>query len=525
MSIPKRNPDIFKNIIGYDYIKQEFLSILFALDNREEFMANGVTMPRGMLLYGDQTDVNDSLAGKFAMYSGYPCFLYDGKEDSLATFCDETKADRNYIVVITGFDKKVQNGDSELLCLLSSIMEDPDKNNIFFIATTKYTRDIPEEWRGPSRFFRRIRVRQQSYDEAIEMLHSLCVKKHLDESLENADFYGLLSNQSASEMEALIDDAIFHSTESWAGKYHLTIKDIIDAESRCSLKGDIYREKTSERQYQKTAFHEAGHVLACELLQQGITGYAIISDALHCRRRGIVGMRYSWNDYTDDIVASLAGKAAEEYIFEESSPGCSEDIENAFDCLLNPVLSGGVLGLSNVKFKSSFSAQSDALNESQEKAIYSLIEEYEQKAMKLISENHNTLNALASKLANQGYLLRSDIDQIMAYVRQEKKSFEKEVSIDLIKESWPEIQQFIHNRFDLPSGVYLALIEPMQPLRINTNYEGTLVLDVLVPQDGISTKSYIEWKYSSFLKEAVYEVAGVKYAINMIFHTDSLSVR
>lgn len=413
MSISKRNPDIFNNIIGYEYAKQEFLSILFALDNRAELTANGVTIPHGMLLYGNHSTINEYLAENLITESGYDFHFYDGDDDALAEFYKSVEPEKNYILYITGFDKKLQEASSDFPKILASIMECVDNDNIFVIATAEDADEIPKEWFQPLRFFRKIGVYLQSYSEAVSMLHILCEKKNLPEELENEDLYGLLANSTFPVMEALIDDAILHSSYTADGQLNLTIPDIVEAKKRWKLQDDVFRRLVTEEEYRRIAYHEAGHLLVAELLQPGITGYAIISNAVYGEVNGITGRRHTWIESDNDIIYSLAGKAAEDEMYGIDGGSSESDIESVFDSILYSVTKRGSCGLSHIKFKNGFSAQSDKLNESQERAIYSLVDEKLQEARKLVSENRKLLDALASKLSRQGYLVRSDIEEIM----------------------------------------------------------------------------------------------------------------
>lgn len=413
MAVPKRNPDIFKNIIGYEYAKQEFLSILFALDNRAELAANGVTIPHGMLLYGNYPTINAYLAENLIIESEYEFHFYDGNDDALTEFYKSAEPDKNYILYITDFDKKLTDSSSDFPKILAHIMEDVENDNIFVIATAEDTDEIPGEWFHPLRFFRKTRVYLQSYSEAVSMLHILCEKKHLPDAIENDDLYGLLANSPYSVMEALIDDAILHSSGTADGHLNLTIQDIVEAKRRWKLQDDVFRRLIPEEDYKRIAYHEAGHLLVAELLQPEITGYAIVSNAVYGEIGGITGRRHTWIKSDNDILYSLAGKAAEDVVYGTVEGSSESDIESAFDSILYSVTKRGRCGLSHIKFKNSFSAQSEKLNESQERAIYSLVDEKLQEARKLVSENRKLLDALASKLSRQGYLVRSDIEEIM----------------------------------------------------------------------------------------------------------------
>lgn len=413
MSKPKRNPDIFKNIIGYEYAKQEFLTILFALDNREEFLSRGITIPRGLMLYGPRSQDNEYLAERFIRASCYRHHFYDGDDNALVEFCNSTQSDHNYIVYITDFDKRAANEFSKFSQIVASIMEDTDKTNIFFIAVVNSLDDVPNKWLLPTRFRRKIKVYLPSYSESVEMVHALCEKKKLPQALITEDLYGLLSRTAYNRMEALIDDAIFHCNDSIDGPFAITIKDIIDAKERYSLRANIFREHDSEKNYKRSAYHEAGHVLVAELLQPKIVGCAIITKARYCYYSGITEMQNVHSNIHNDIICNLAGMVAEETVFGDNHGGAECDITPAFEEISNIILKSGRKGLSDILFKNNFSEQSISLTESQEKAIYNLAEEYKQKAQELISENRQLLDALATRLAEKGYLVRSDIEEIM----------------------------------------------------------------------------------------------------------------
>ena len=45
--------DIYKNIIGYDYVKQELNRITDCINNREKYEKLGIYIPKNLLLWGD----------------------------------------------------------------------------------------------------------------------------------------------------------------------------------------------------------------------------------------------------------------------------------------------------------------------------------------------------------------------------------------------------------------------------------------------------------------------------------------
>lgn len=101
-----------------------------------------------------------------------------------------------------------------------------------------------------------------------------------------------------------------------------------------------------------TAYHEAGHVVAAELLHPGTVTLAYI-------RKGYAGTFGKTCYYLpavenchmsvkrDSVIKTLAGRAITELKFGELDTGCCGDLENAYRAVMSMVVDRCSLGFSN----------------------------------------------------------------------------------------------------------------------------------------------------------------------------------
>jgi cell division protease FtsH len=189
----------------------------------------------------------------------------------------------------------------------------------------------------------------------------------------------------------------------------------------------------SEREKRNTAYHEAGHTLVAKMIPETdpIHKVTIIprGRALGLTQQLPVDEKHTYprRYLLDTLAVLMGGRAAEELVLEEMTSGAANDIERATEtarkmvCLwgmsdkLGPVAFGQkdeqiFLGREFAQHKD-YSEETAVLIDQEIRGVVTAAYE---KAKKILTENMNTLHAIAEALLERETLVEKEIEAIIA---------------------------------------------------------------------------------------------------------------
>ena len=158
----------FDKIIGYSAIKKELKQISDTMKNREAYDRLGVSVPRGLLLYGEPGVGKSLMASAVIKDSGRKVFC-----------CRKASSNRDFIKQIkTTFDNAVQNApsivylddmdkfanvderypDAEEYVTVQSCIDETKDKQVFVLATVNNISCLPRSLCRAGRFDRTIEV-------------------------------------------------------------------------------------------------------------------------------------------------------------------------------------------------------------------------------------------------------------------------------------------------------------------------------------------------------------------------------
>lgn len=169
----------------------------------------------------------------------------------------------------------------------------------------------------------------------------------------------------------------------------------------------------SEEAVKKTALHEAGHLVACEILSPGSVGFASLLPSRENRCGGFVHTCTTVPDSCEAIIA-LAGKAAVEMQYPgQLAEGCGRDIKRAVNSIREAAANVGTMGFSLLDVESDHSvSMSESLNARSEAAVQAELERCYNKAKSILSRNELFLEKITEAFLEKETLLYSDIQRI-----------------------------------------------------------------------------------------------------------------
>jgi len=348
----------FEDVAGADEAKLELMEIVSFLKDKEKYGRLGARIPKGILLVGPPGTGKTLMARAIAGEAGVPFFSISGSEfvemfvgvgaarvrdlfeqarkaAPCIIFIDELDALGRARTPFSGYgggDEKEQT----LNQLLSELDGFDPRVGIVLLAATNRPEILDPALTRAGRFDRQVVLDRPDRKgrEAILRVHMKQVRT--EPGLNVGDIAGITPGFTGADLANLVNEAAIFATRRNAQE--VTMADFTEAVERivagAERRGRLLRPEERER----VAYHEMGHALAAASLAK--------TDPVHkvsIIPRSIGALGYTLQRPTDDrflitaselkerMVVLLAGRAAEEVIYDEISTGAADDLAKATD--------------------------------------------------------------------------------------------------------------------------------------------------------------------------------------------------
>lgn len=342
----------FDDVAGADEAKQELEEVVEFLREPEKFAALGARIPTGVLMVGSPGTGKTLLAKAVAGEAGVPFFSSSGSEfvemfvgvgaSRVRDLFEQAKKNAPCIIFIDEIDAVGRHrgagmggGNDEREQTLNQILVEMDgfdtKTNIVIIAATNRPDILDPALLRPGRFDRKVIVDRPDRKgrEAILQIHAR--GKPLEADVDLDVIAAQTPGMVGADLENLINEAAILAARR--DKRSISMDEIVESIERV-MAGPARRGRViDERDRQTIAYHEAGHAIVMESLQNtdGVGKITIVSRG---QALGYVmplpdedKTMKSQSEYEDEIAGLLAGRVAEEIIFKEATTGATNDIE------------------------------------------------------------------------------------------------------------------------------------------------------------------------------------------------------
>ncbi|MBI5669789.1 MAG: ATP-dependent zinc metalloprotease FtsH [Chloroflexi bacterium] len=342
----------FEDVAGADEAKAELAEVVEFLKEPEKFIQLGARIPKGVLLVGSPGTGKTLLSKAVAGEAGVPFFSISGSEfvemfvgvgaSRVRDLFSQAKRHSPCIIFIDEIDAVgrqrgagLGGSHDEREQTLNQILVEMDgfdtDTNVIVIAATNRPDILDPALLRPGRFDRRVVLDRPDVKgrEAILKVH---VKgKPLASDVDLKLVAKVTPGFVGADIENMVNEAAILAARK--NKKTIANNDFQEAIERILL-GPERRSRVINKQEQCiTAFHEAGHAVVGYLLPHAdpVRKVTIIP-------RGMSGgstlfvpeedVNYvSRSRIKDQIVTALAGRAAEEIVFNEITTGASSDLE------------------------------------------------------------------------------------------------------------------------------------------------------------------------------------------------------
>ena len=425
----------FDKIIGYKDIKTELIRLCDIIKNPDKYKELGVASIGGLLLDGVPGVGKTLMANCFIKESGRKAFICR-KNKPNAEFINEirkvfAKAVENApsIILLDDMDKFANEDrnhrNAEEYVTVQSCIDEIKGKDVFVLATTNGDDNLPSSLLRAGRFDNIIKVGRPQGEDAVEIVRYYLSQKKVVAEVNAEDVARLLNGESCATLETIINMAGQYA--GFANKDKIESDDIIRACLRVLFKAPESFSPYNPIELKKTAYHEAGHAVVAEILEEG----SITLISVRKSTSVIAGFTsyHSSDSYWESkknmenrVISLLAGKAAMEIVFGEVDMGTIDDLRRAFNIVDRFVDNNCSYGF---EYWTNGSNSSGRVLAKKEERVIADIELYYATARKILIENKTFLEMLAERLQEKDTLVSSEIIEIKYKAMEKDKKINK----------------------------------------------------------------------------------------------------
>ena len=452
----------FKDVAGADEAKEELSEIVEFLRNPAKYNAIGAKIPKGVLLFGPPGTGKTLLARAVAGEAGVPFFSISGSDfvemfvgvgaSRVRDLFKQASAKAPCIIFIDEIDAIGKSRDNQISSndereqtlnqLLSEMDGFDSSKGLVILAATNRPEVLDKALLRPGRFDRRIIVEKPDLKgrEDILRVHIKHVKTEPDINLHEMAL--ATSGAAGADLANMVNEAALRAVR--CNRKTVSQEDLMEA-VEVIIAGKEKKDRIlSEKEKRIVSFHEVGHALATAVQKhtQPVHKITIVP-----RTMGSLGYtmqmpeeeeRYlmSKDEIVDQITVFLAGRAAEELVFNVQTTGASNDIERATSLARNMITQYGMsekfgmAGLESIQNKyldgRNVSNCSEETKTDIDKEVVRVLKECHEKAFNILKENRDALDEIAEFLINKETITGDQFMEIFNRVKSGRGNSEND---------------------------------------------------------------------------------------------------
>lgn len=450
--VQKETGITFKDVAGEDEAKESLKEIVDFLHNPGKYTKIGAKLPKGALLVGPPGTGKTLLAKAVAGEAKVPFFSLSGSDfvemfvgvgaSRVRDLFKQAQESAPCIIFIDEVDAIGKSRDSRLggndereqtLNQLLSEMDGFDSSKgLLVMAATNRPEILDPALLRPGRFDRRIIVDKPDLKGRINILkvHSKDVK--LDETVNFEEIALATSGAVGADLANMMNEAAITAVKH--GRQAVSQKDLFEAVEVVLVGKEKKDRILSKEERRIVSYHEVGHALVNALQKDAEPVQKITIVPRTMGALGYVMQVPEEEKYLNTkkeihamLVGFLAGRAAEEIVFDTVTTGASNDIEQATRIARAMVTQYGMsdkfglIGLASREDQ--YLSGRTVLNCSDEtaaeidKEVMMILKEAYQEAKAMLQENRDALDAIAAFLIEKETITGKEFMKILREIK------------------------------------------------------------------------------------------------------------
>ena len=364
MGVGKNNPKVymqketgitFKDVAGQDEAKESLVEIVDFLHNPGKYTHIGAKLPKGALLVGPPGTGKTLLAKAVAGEANVPFYSLSGSDfielyvgvgaSRVRDLFKQAQATAPCIIFIDEVDaigksrdSRFGGGNDEREQTLNQLLSEMDgfdsSKGLLVLAATNRPEILDPALLRPGRFDRRIIVDKPDLKGRVNILKVHAKNVSLDDTVDFEAIALATSGAVGSDLANMVNEAAILAVKN--GRAAVNQKDLFEA-VEVVLVGKEKKDRVLGKEERRiVSYHEVGHALVSALQKDSEPVQKI---TIVPRTMGALGyvmqvpeeekFLNTKRELEAMLVVSLAGRAAEELVFETVTTGASNDIEKA----------------------------------------------------------------------------------------------------------------------------------------------------------------------------------------------------
>ena len=459
----------FKDVAGLDEEKEEVQELIDFLKNPKKFQSMGARIPKGVLLVGPPGTGKTLLARAVAGEAKVPFYYISGSDfvelfvgigaSRVRDMFKQAKMNAPCLIFIDEIDAVgrqrgtgLGGGHDEREQTLNQLLTEMDgfgaNEGIIIIAATNRPDVLDPALLRPGRFDRQVTVALPDKNARKEILQVHAKNKTLAKDV-TLDFLAKRTpGFSGADLENLLNEAALLTVRR--NKKSITMSEIDEATDRVLMGPAKVTKKYTEKEKRLVAYHEAGHaVLGLKL--DGANDVQKITIIPRGHAGGYTMMtpkeesfNYTKKQLLESISGLLAGRVAEEIIFDEISTGAHDDFKKATKIARSMVTEYGMSNLGPMMLEepseNTFLGRdytknrniSDAVANEIDEEMRRIINECYKTTKDILNKNKDLLDLIANVLLEEETITKEQIDYLVEHGHLPKEE-EKDESTDTVE--------------------------------------------------------------------------------------------
>ena len=350
---PSEMPVTFKDVAGLESVKADLQEIIDFLKDPGKFQKLGGRVPKGVLLVGPPGTGKTLLARAVAGEANVPYFNVNGSEfiqmfvgvgaSRVRDLFAQAKEQSPAIIFVDEIDAVgrqrgagLGGGHDEREQTLNQILGEMDgfdkTDSVIILAATNRPDILDPALLRPGRFDRHVTVSRPTKAGRLAIFKVHVREVPLSGDVDLEAMAEATAGMTGADIQNLVNEAAL-----WAARKNKTkveMDDFYHAHDKV-LMGAAREEVLTEKEKERTAYHEAGHTIAAWFLDGGSPVHKVtiiprgqalgVTQIVHDEDR----MNLSEQEIKDHLVMLLSGRGAESIIYNELTVGAENDLERA----------------------------------------------------------------------------------------------------------------------------------------------------------------------------------------------------
>lgn len=453
MYVEKQTGVTFKDVAGQDEAKESLQEVVDFLHNPKKYTEIGAKLPKGALLVGPPGTGKTLLAKAVAGEAKVPFFSVSGSEfvemyvgvgaSRVRDLFKQAQAMAPCIVFIDEIDAIGKSRDNALGSndereqTLNQILSEMDgfdtEKGLLLLAATNRPEVLDPALLRPGRFDRRIIVDKPDLKGRIDTLkvHSKDVK--MDETVDLEAIALATSGAVGSDLANMINEAAITAVKH--GRRVVSQSDLFEA-VEVVLVGKEKKDRIMNAEERRiVSYHEVGHALVSALQKDAEPVQKITIVPRTMGALGYVMQTPEEEKFLNTkaeldamLIGLLAGRAAEEIVFDTVTTGASNDIERATKLARSMVTQYGMseyfglMGLESVEHRyldgRAVMNCGEATAAEIDREVMQMLKKSYEEAKRLLSENREALDKIAAFLIEKETITGKEFMDIFHKVKK-----------------------------------------------------------------------------------------------------------